>query len=319
MTRDIPLRLHADLADTLGERQWVSASVGPGAQVILLAVGRADVPVVRAHDVQPGWASFPVTRTERPYDAAVLVHDGHEARRIVLRDEDIGHPLVQPLPDGDVLVVGTRCRRFADGTFERNARVYGINGELRRAFLLGDGINDVQASSTGDLWVAYFDEGVFGNYGWGSEPVGSAGLLRFDAHGNKVWQFEPPDGFGPIDDCYALNVEAEAAWAYYYSDFPLVRIGSDGEPRAWRTEVAGAKAFAVGEGRVLFFGGYHPQRDRCTLWELADERLANPIDGRLVTPNGKPLGGDAAVIGRGPVLHAFTATAWYQVDVRDLG
>ena len=67
-----------------------------------------------------------------------------------------------------------------NGTPQHTARA----GELRRQFVLGDGIKHVQTTAAGDIWVGYFDEGVYGNYGWGndpdSEPIGAdrAGSLR---------------------------------------------------------------------------------------------------------------------------------------------
>ena len=35
------------------------------------------------------------------------------------------------------------------------------------------------------VWVGYFDEGIYGNYGWGraesEEPVGAYGIVRFSS------------------------------------------------------------------------------------------------------------------------------------------
>ena len=165
-------------------------------------------------------------------------------------DEVLAHPTAQPLPDEELVVVGSRCRRFADGAYELNARVYGPDGVLRREFLLGDGIEHVQATSSGDTWVGYFDEGIYSNAGWQSS-VGHAGLYRFNSSGELQWGFQPPPGFGPIDECYALNVASEQeVWAYYYSDFPVVR-NEDGHVQGWSTQVLGANALAVLGDRVL--------------------------------------------------------------------
>ncbi len=120
-----------------------------------------------------------------------------------------------------------------------------------------------------------------------------------------------------MDDCYALNVGVEAAWAYYYSDFPLVRIDVDGQVRTWDTGLAGAGAFAVDGRRVLLFGGYPPHRERCMLGELGEAALENLAECRLTLPSGEPLQ-DGQFIGRGPLLHVFAGTSWYQVDVRRL-
>jgi len=82
--------------------------------------------------------------------------------------------------------------------------IYGFDGALRRTTTFGDGIADVQTTTRGDIWVSYFDEGVFGNYGWGydeaSTPIGAPGLVRFDRQGSVLWSYHPPPGVGTIDD-----------------------------------------------------------------------------------------------------------------------
>ncbi|MFI7578403.1 hypothetical protein [Micromonospora sp. NPDC049497] len=62
--------------------------------------------------------------------------------------------------------------------------------------------------SCGKLWVGYFDEGVYGNFGWGGPgpaPIGATGIARFTETLHPEWHF-PTDDLSPIDDCYALNV-----------------------------------------------------------------------------------------------------------------
>jgi len=122
--------------------------------------------------------------------------------------------------------------------------VYGPDGKLRRQFVLGDGINGVQTTNEGMIWVSYCDEGVFGNFGW-EKPLGAAGLLCFDCAGHIVWEFQPPDGVDAIADCYAFNVCGDTVWTCYYTDFPLVRIDSRNQVRAWKNNVGGASALAV--------------------------------------------------------------------------
>jgi hypothetical protein len=67
---------------------------------------------------------------------------------------------------------------------------------------------------------------VFGNLGWGCfggpKPIGAAGLLRFSLDEPEAeWKFPPPSGGDQIGDCYALNIDGNAAWVYYY---PLADI-----------------------------------------------------------------------------------------------
>jgi hypothetical protein len=325
MSEPLPLELDlvAELAGPLAGREPVAASVGPAGEAVLLAVQPDDVDWVFVRVEGVDWASFPESRT-RPYDATVLVlgDGGRLLQRVELQGLDLTHPLVQPLPDGEILVVGARCERFRDGRVEANSQVHGPDGQLRRAFTLGDGINDLQATGAGELWVGYSDEGLLGNetWGWGvpggpAGPIGAAGLVRFDAHGRRQWEYQAPEGAPGIDDCMALNVTDEAVWVCYHADFPLVRIPAAGPPRAWPTWLTGIRALAVGGSQVLLYGGYQDQANRCLLFRLGDRTLDDPRPCRLSLPDGTPPP-VRGLVGRGPFLHAFTATGWYQLDVR---
>lgn len=331
---DIQLTLKYDFADILGDRRIISASVGPAGEAVLMLADRSDSPIILPSTLNLRTISYP-RRYPQKLDVTVLVIlDGSPAHQAVLHDlEDAYHSYfpyhyIQPLPGGEILVVRARCWRLADGSVERNARIYSEEGELRRRFVLGDGIEDVQVTSAGDIWVSYFDEGIFNtDIRWGPADGwdGSVGLARYSRDGNRLWAYHAPDGVAGIDDCYALNVTSEAAWACYYSDFPLVRIDSDGEVRAWGNERTGARSFAVDDHRILFFGRYTSRRWSrlpCTLAEFGDTELRNYTDCRLVLPSGDLVTNDPQagrwVIGRGPVLHVFTGTSWYQLDIREL-
>jgi hypothetical protein len=52
--------------------------------------------------------------------------------------------------------------------------MYDAQGRPSQGEVFGDDIAHVQATDTGEIWVGYFDEGVYGNYGWGSSrlPIG---------------------------------------------------------------------------------------------------------------------------------------------------
>ncbi|ARK32622.1 hypothetical protein BkAM31D_23625 [Halalkalibacter krulwichiae] len=133
--------------------------------------------------------------------------------------------------DGSLLLVQSRCLK--DGSsVERNARRYNRNGQLISAFTLGDGIEQMQIDETDTIWVSYFDEGVFGNFGW-EHPIGSEGLLAFTKDGEKLW------GAGDygIVDCYALNVtSSKEVYFYYYADSYLVQLTNRVEEIRYRIE-----------------------------------------------------------------------------------
>ena len=308
------LDLVVDFSEAMRENEEVlDFWIGPSSEAIGLAVAKT----ATAGPLSEGEG---LGRADKPYDASVLVHNGIAIRRTELRELDIGFPIVQVLPNDELLVVGTRCERREDGSYDLNGRVFGPDGVLRREFLLGDGIQDVQTTRDGRIWVSYFDEGIFGNLGWGNpggpEPVGSAGLVRFDVNGDLNWEYKPPALVGYIADCYALNVTDRATWAYYYTDFPLVRISSDDKIEAWHTPVAGARVVAVSDQRALFYGGYGDDRDRCVLCEFGLLRRVNEVaEVTLGLPDGVPLPTDR-VLARGSTLHAFVGSAWYQRDLQ---
>ena len=156
--------------------------------------------------------------------------------------------------------------------------------------------------------------------GW-DQPLGSPGLIEFDEAGGLAWSFAPPDGFDVIDDCYALNaVGPGSVWAYYYGSFPIVHVdgGLDNrEVKGWATNVAGAHALAMHDDRAVLFGGYAPNRTRTTLGKLGADGLAI-IGESGATAEGPDSIESLRVTGRGPVLHGFAGTRWYQFDSRPL-
>jgi hypothetical protein len=255
--------------------------------------------------------------------ARVVVKGPHSPGTVTVTElsgVSVAHPSVQPLPDGQVLLVGARCQWHPAGP-DRNAVIYDDAGQVVRESTLGDGIEHVQVTASGHIWVGYFDEGIFGNYGWagpGPEPLGSAGLVRFGPDLKPQWSF-PTDGAVAADicDCYALNVTDHDVWTCYYTDFPVVRV-RDGVVTAWRTTVDGARALAVDRTTVAFVGGYGKDADRVLLVELADDHVRVTHRGRLRLPDGKRLPDDAVVQGRGPVLHVIAGRRWYQLTVEQL-
>ncbi len=248
---------------------------------------------------------------EEQRTARVLIHDGDSTwwPIPVTGCPAVAYPLLDLRPDGRILVVGSRSRRFRDGTVEDNAHVLGPSGGHVRSFCLGDGIEHVGVDAAGTIWVAYFDEGVFGNNGW-TDPVGAAGLVRFDDHGHPVWRYQPPAGVHGIVDCYAMNVDARITWAYYYSDFPLVRITA-GRARAFvPTPVRGAHHLITYRDEVVFVGGYE-DRLRLTECRLTGTTVDHLGPAVLHDPAGDPLHLYRPVTTRGSRL-------WLQVGDRIL-
>jgi hypothetical protein len=314
---DVALRLEADLSPHVSPDLLMAFAVDPDGRALTLQrdPGHA-APVERI--VSPGGASFPTTRADEPYACSVLVHEGAAVvERFSIPDAIASLPRIQLLSSDEIVLVS--CRVYAgEGP---NAWTYATGGIGTGSFLLGDGIQDVQADGDGRLWVSFFDEGVFGNFGWGPmpgepAPMGATGLVCVDERGEVLYRYAPPESVGPIDDCYALNVTGSSTWAYYYSGFPLVEVDESAGVRAWKTPVSGARALAIDGDRVLLAGGYPPDRDRVVLGRLGEDRLEPEWEGRLVDADGTPFTG--ALRGRGTSLHALIGTRWMTVDVDDV-
>jgi hypothetical protein len=301
----------ASLAPVIGDGEIVAFNVGPDrVTYLVVALKPLDYRIE-----QPGWASFAKTVPEQPQRYRVVGLSGSQTvLDVVIEGERFNIHDIQPLPN-ELLLVCARSYCKGQDDFERNGRVYTRDGKFAREILLGDGIQSVQATSKGVIWTSYFDEGVFGNYGWQS-PVGASGLVAWDSAGNKVYEFQPRDGLDSICDCYALNVESEEdVWLYYYTEFPLVRLRRREIESVWKMPLGGSGAFAVSRGHALFCGGY---KDRDTYQLFALGKNANPdllAKVEFRNENGSKLVADR-VVGRTDVIHLLSDGHFYQVDVQ---
>ncbi|WP_125641108.1 hypothetical protein [Nonomuraea sp. WAC 01424] len=316
----VRLRHHADLTPPFEGAELVNATAGPEGELLVMWATRENAEALTAVTVVPDWASFADSRTAAPVSAHVSTYRPHLVRTVSIAEQSLAHSHVQPLPDGGVLLVGARCH-WRDGVAESNAAVHDADGKLLRAGVLGDGIADVQTTLSGDIWVSYFDEGVYGNHGWGEEdgpaPIGSPGLIRFRPDLDPAWRY-PYDGeFDAISDCYALNVTGDEAWAYYYMDFPIVRVRADAIA-GWSTEVEGARALVVADDRVVLVGGYGEHRNRVVTGSIQGETLLADRPARLVMPDGQPVPRTATRVGRGSELHVVVGRRWLKLGFEDL-
>ncbi|WP_216211078.1 hypothetical protein [Amycolatopsis aidingensis] len=318
----VQARHHAQLVPPQQGDVRVSASVGPSGEVVALWSAGKDLAALTSTTTQPGWATFPDPQAPRPAAARVTVHAPDMAIAARIPSLPLAHPSVQPLPDGQVLVVGARCRWRPDGP-DRNAIVYDSTGTVLTEQTLGDGIEHVQTTRGGEIWVGYFDEGVYGNYGWGDEdsepPVGACGLIRYSAAFTQEWRYPShvDNTWGAISDCYALNVADDTAWTCYYTDFPIVRIHND-TMTGWHNDIPGAKALVVGGFRIALYGGYGPDHDKLVVGILSGDRLHVTGEYRLVQPDGRPVPPTAHVVGRGPDLHLVVDDNWWRLDLDDI-
>lgn len=222
-------------------------------------------------------------------------------------ESKINFHYVQTLNDGQILLVCARCH-YRNGEGEKNAAIYDLNGRLLRRFTLGDGIQDVIATKRDTLWVSYFDEGVFGNYGW-AQPMGQNGLVNYDANGTPLWQAEEFD----ICDCYALNVENDrSVWFYYYTDFDLIHLTGEATTR-YRVPIEGASCFAVCHPYLVMDNGYS-KHGKFSLLRTSGQRMKKLDDLVFTTADGKRLT-DAFYCMRGHLVAAYTEGSVYVTEL----
>ncbi len=273
--------------------------------------------------VSPGGASFPHSVASEPFTLEVGVWRPDGSRQqVVIDDMPVAFPRVQPLPAGGLLVVGARAL-LIDGVAEHNALIVDENGTIGATFCIGDGVQWLQVTPSGQVWVGYSDEGVYGNLGWGFSrghtPLGSGGLVRWSLAGERLYEIERPAGLGPIDDCYAMCADGETVWACYYCDFPVVRVDQDGSTIGWLNDTTGADLIAVHERRVALIGGYDKGLfDRLVLGELGDSIVERPSTWRLVLPGGDDLPDGCWMVARGRYVHVLSSNTWFRLDIADL-
>jgi hypothetical protein len=234
---------------------------------------------------------------------------------------EVARPLVQLLGSDALLVATRESVRSPAGEAALNGWVFGLDGQPRGRLLLGDGIEDVQATPSGEIWVSYALQGTTGDYGlhgWGRlspeewvDPVGYTGLVRLDAGGRLRCEFEPPADGTIMNDCFALNAWGEEAWVCYHPGLTLARVGADGRARTWRADVGAVDAIAVEGDRVLLCGGgpvpeaWAARLDEGGLADLRRLRLRLPAD----------ASGPQRLLGRGGWITSYAGDRWLRLDV----
>ncbi|POP44857.1 hypothetical protein CHU32_13265 [Superficieibacter electus] len=246
---------------------------------------------------------FVPTRTEKQGWYITLYSPDLRRLELPVITDDINFHHIQLVDDDHLLLVCGRSR-YQNGEGEKNAAIYTLNSTVVRRFTLGDGIQDISVTEDGAIWVSYFDEGVFGNYGW-EEPMGRPGLVKYDLCGNILWQQDEFD----ICDCYALNVEnPQSVWFYYYMDFKLVHLsGSDSV--SYQIPVQGMQDFALCNPWIITDNGYN-QHNKFTLWRLTGQQLKKQDSLQFAHPDEKHFAHAAWYMSSNRIL-ACTANGIY--------
>lgn len=220
---------------------------------------------------------------------------------------ELGYSHVDLFPDGRVLLANRRHNWRAETDHDLNGVIFDPRTGRADRVGLGDAISDLQIDDHGRIWIGYFDEGVFGS------SVGQAGLVCFSTLGENVWEF-PADADHTIDDCYALNVAGAEAAIFFYSDFPLYRIGADFELTWKQTKLRGCHAFAMSETEILFSGQYDDPPNVAYIGRSDREGMILVRRAYLFMPDGsaRPRG---RLQGRGRHLYHFGEDGIYRATL----
>ncbi|OMF43514.1 hypothetical protein [Paenibacillus peoriae] len=238
-------QLHSfvDISNDMKGFEIVSTQFGPDGRVYILLIDKVPERVR---------GMFTPASLKDRHTYKVLILDNH-IEEVCMEGQQFNYHYVQPLKN-HLLLVGARCHYYGPGQYDLNGKIIDYEGRTVNELLLGDGIQSVQVTEEGTIWTSYFDEGIFGNYGW-NEPVGSSGLVAWNEKGHKIYENQAAD----IHDCYALNVVSEQEiWFYYYSDFSLGCIsGSDRTNITFMNpRISGCSGVATDGYHFLFDGGY---------------------------------------------------------------
>lgn len=273
---------------------------------------------------QPGGASF--ARTVPNTKPAVALAGYRESAVVPttvaqVRSLPVAFPHVSMLADGSFLVVGARCHWRESGP-ELNALAIDQNGRIIRRGCLGDGIQHVQVDDDGTIWAGYFDEGVFGNYGWGDggrspAPLGAGGIVAWSPDFEKSWELHPARGL--VSDCYALNVHDGEVLACPYTDFPVVRI-QDRRVTVTPTSGVSGPVGIIASGNRLGIVGTYKDPSLLITGIIEDGTFRESGRTHLWAPDGAPLP-QARVHCQGPTVHFFAGATWYSFNLEshDLG
>ena len=320
----LALRQHQPLQVPFTDAVMLNASIGFDGTAVCLWAAPGDADALRGASPDPGGAYFPDSVSTGPVPAVVTLQSSGPAQVIALPDLPFAHAKVQPLPDGGILLAGARCYYDHDTRrAEHNAAIFDDDGRLLRSGSLGDGIAHLRVTRAGKIWVGYFDEGIFGNYGWGEsggpDPIGRAGLVRFGADLVKEWELPCDDETIPSNtDCYALNVYGNTLWTSYDGDFPVVRVNDD-VLTVWRNgerpDPVSVLLVADATAGLLSF----PKAGaRVVLADLSDGEVvprstaAIAVDHRALTTR------DLKFVAEGSSLHGFGGGWWFRADLDDV-
>lgn len=296
----VELDKYLDLSDRLEGFEIISFNITYDKEICILAL-------TGYYDKNDPYRTF-VDAPNPQYK--ILIGNENYLEEIVFPKNNLTLHHINKLPNNELLIASARATYYGKDEYEKNAKVFDYQGNLKREFTLGDAIENIQTSKNGDIWVSYYDEGTIS-----PEKIGQHGLVCFDIKGNKLYE---TNRFG-IMDCYALNVETQnITWIYYYTSFPLVRIKNKKEVKIYRNvPVKGFNNFAVWKDSILTERGYSEDNKYHLLMIYEDETIKELKTFQFVDEDGKNITNNFAT-SRADIILIKNNKKFYKISIRDL-
>lgn len=297
----------------------VASSVDANGNALLLTASGDGQAEATAKETR-GIGIFPKSRTAFELAFSLVVLSGAGAKVTKLPAMNIAFPYVDKFSDGGCLIVGARSTWRSKYDFDLNGALIERGAKTAKRVCFGDGIEDVGIDDANRIWISYFDEGVFGNFGWshpGPTGLGAGGVNCFDRSGELLWQHNREDATEHVDDCYAMNVSPLGIWFYFYTAFKVARVTEDFSVEYFDTPVGGSHSFVTDGHRFVFSSQY---REPVTTFHAT-----NFYKGKLVHRRKLSLSLPAGIKedqikmkARGDKLHVFTDKHWIVYDLASL-
>ncbi|WP_317057695.1 hypothetical protein [Roseovarius rhodophyticola] len=297
----------------------VATSVDAKGNALLLTANRDDQANASAKETR-GIGIFPKSRSASDLDFSLVVQSGAGAETIKLPAMNITFPYVDQFSDGGSLLVGARSSWRSKEDFDLNGALIERGAKTAKRVCFGDGIEDVGIDCTDRIWISYFDEGVFGNFGWshpGPTGLGAGGVNCFDRTGELLWQHNREEASEHIDDCYAMNVSPLGVWFYFYTAFKVARVTDDFSVEYIETPIGGSHSFVTDGHRFVFSSQYREPDTTFHATNLYKGKLVHRRKLSLSLPAG--INADEIKMrARGNKLHVFTDKNWIVYDLGSL-
>ena len=263
--------------------------------------------------INTGIGEIPTGKVAAPRTYAIIDCRRGSQTTVEFGPTDIALDKIGRLSDGRFVVVGARCA-LREGGADENLLLVSKTGQIESSFTAGDGISDVIVDATDHVWLGYFDEGVFGNLGWGrpgtQEPLGACGVRVLNASGDEVWTHANTDPFF-IADVYAMaSVEdGIAVSAYGANDIVLLSRSASAVRLGAQWHEARSNAFALSSSWLMTLD----RSEGCRLFC----RESNGV--RAVAQIQFTENFSGVWSGRGSRMNHFDASGWSYIDLKSVG